>query len=114
MSKFIQLSFPQGDDKTYTITIKDANGVGIDIAGSTIESQIRVGYDKDVIATFTGVLVDPNNGVMSITMDSATSAALPVKGAMSKFVFDVELTYNTGEKTKVIYGNLIITREVTR
>lgn len=114
MSKYVQLSFPQGDDKTYTFTIQDSNGVGINIAGATIESQIRLGYDKDVVATFTPALTDPANGIFTLSMDSTTSSNLPVRGSMTKFVFDVELTYNSGLKTKVVYGNLVITREVTR
>ncbi len=114
MSKYTQLSFPQGDDKTYTITIKDSNDTPINIAGATIESQIRLGYDMDVVATFTCVVTDGINGVMTVSMDAATSAALPVTGSMTKFVYDVEITYQSGLKAKIIYGDLVIVREVTR
>ena len=117
MSKYTQLSFPQGDDKTYTLTIKskDSEGVTtpIDITNATIQSFVRAGYNKDVLAVFDCVVTDGPNGVMTMTMDNVTSAALPVKGSMTKFFYDVEITYTDATKAKVIWGDLVITREVT-
>lgn len=114
MAQLIQLSFPQGDDKTYTFTMKGPSGDPIDITGSSVESHIRATYDGDLIAEFECVVTDPANGKFSITLDNETSAALPVRGSKSRFVFDVEITYGNGTKSKVVYGSLVILREVTR
>jgi len=114
MSKFVQLSFPQGDDKTYKFYVKDKDGNPINLIGATLESQIRKDYNGDVVATFDCELVDPYNGTFTAKMDNETSSSLPIKGSKTRFVFDIELTYSNGDKTKIVYGNLVITREVTR
>lgn len=114
MSKFIQLSFPQGDDKHYSFRLSGSNGEPINLVGASVESQIRKTYDSDVVATFDCVVSDPQNGKLIVSMDNSTSSNLPVSGSKSKFVFDIEITYSNGDKAKVVYGNLIITREVTR
>lgn len=114
MAKFIQLSFPQGDDVTYTFTLKDPQGNAISIVGASVESQVRQTYDGPLIASFTTQLVDPLNGKFSISLDDETTSTFPIINSKTKFVFDVELTYSDGTKNKIVYGNLIVTREVTR
>ena len=115
MADMISLSFVHGDDVTYPITIKDSNGVPIDLTGATVKSDIRKEYGSTVIASFTPNYTDLANGTFEITLDAATSASLPqnTKGRINSFVFDVELTDISGNKDTIISGYLKVTNEVT-
>jgi len=114
MNKYIQLTFPQGDSKSYLFTVKSESETPINLVGSTIRSDMRLDYSSSVVASFTSNPTDLPNGQFELTMDAATSSNLPVKGAMTRFVFDVEITFPDGSVQKAVYGHIVVTREVTR
>lgn len=113
MSNEVQLSFSQGDDVTYNFTVAGPNEEVIDITGATVESQIRRDYGKSLVASFTPIYTDPINGKFTLTLDNATTEAITVSGKQERFVFDVEVTYPSGDKQKIVYGSIVIVREVT-
>ena len=117
-SNYVKLSIHQGDDVSFPVTMETVVGspIGpIDLFGSTIESQIRLSWDSpDIIASFTINETNLSLGQFALELDNATTAALPVVGRNATFVFDVEITYATLEKNKIMYGELVVQREVTR
>jgi len=119
MADTISLGFIHGDDVTYPVTITGpASGfvhTPIDLTGATIKSDIRKEYGTSVLASFTINLTDLSNGKFELYLDAATSATLPQnsKGRVNSFVFDVEVTFASGNKDTIISGYLKVTNEVT-
>jgi hypothetical protein len=114
MNKYIQLTFPQGDSKSYLFTVKSGSDTPINLTGATVRSDMRLDYSSEVVASFTPTYTDLPNGQFEIALTAEQSANLPVKGAMTRFVFDVEITFQDGTVQKAVYGHIVVTREVTR
>lgn len=74
------LEIEQGSDAAFTLTVKDNNGVPIDLSGGTYASQIRTNYASasPLLADFTIDSTNAATGVFILTIDRATTAAFGV------------------------------------
>lgn len=115
MGNPISLSFTHGDDVNYPITVKDSGGTPIDLTGASVKADIRKEYTTSVITSFVPNYTDLANGAFELDLSQASSALLPqnTKGRINSFVFDVELTYLSGDKDTIISGYLKVINEVT-
>lgn len=115
MADTISLSFVHGDDVTYPIEITDPDGLPIDLTGATARSDIRKEYTTGVVGSFGVSFTDAINGKFEITLDQATSSALPQNrsGRITSFVFDVEVIFGSGDKDTIITGYLKVANQVT-
>lgn len=95
-----------------TITLKNEAGVALDLTGATVASMIREQYtDLAPVATFTcTVLVPATAGKFNISLTPAQTSAI----AVQKGVYDIEITYLSGVKDRILQGNVIISPEVTK
>lgn len=113
----IKLYLHQGDSKSWPVTVTDTGSPpAVDLTGVTLSGDIRLEYDSDVVGSFSFTETDMANGQFSIDIDSVVSAALPVTGVKTSFVFDIQFNYGGSPaviKTP-ISGYLIVSREVTR
>lgn len=94
-----------GDDLELTLTVTDSTGAPQDLTGYTAAAQIRGTADAPLAADFTATILA---NVVTLTMDGAGTAALPVKG-----VWDVEITSATGAVTTLAGGRVAVTADVT-
>lgn len=100
-----------GDTETISLTIAEADGTPINVAGRTYAAQIRLMPESpDVIAAFTcSVIGDGSTGQVTCTLSSTVTAALsPGTG-----VFDLQET-NGSAVTTLIAGSVFIVQDVTR
>ena len=99
-----------GDTETVELTLQDADGAPINIAGRTYAAQIRAtADDASPLATFTCAITDAATGTMTATLSAATTAALsPGLG-----VWDLQETNGT-VVTTLLGGPVQIVRDVTR
>ena len=111
----ISLSFVQGDTVNINITWTDVDSVPTDLTGATITSVMKKEYTSGVAATFTLVPTDLANGLFTLSLTNAQTAALPVrsKSAITSFVWDCNVVYNNGETATPIFGYLKMQRQVT-
>lgn len=101
----------QGATYSQTITLKGGEGDPIDITGCSAAAQIRQQYSDPVAAAqFTAVIPNGVDGVIHISLTPAQTAAI----AFDRGVYDLELTYTGGVKDRILQGNVVISKEVTR
>ena len=72
------IEFTQGEDVEISLTLTDSEAAPIDITGDTFDAKIKDISDLTTdIATFTCVIADGAGGVVTLTLASALSLAVP-------------------------------------
>ena len=103
----------QGATFARTIIWTDAAGDPIDLTGYTARMSGRAAYSSGgTIFSLTspggGIVITGASGRLDITIDAATTAALPTGG-----VYDLELV-NGAVVTRLLQGSFSLSAEVTR
>ena len=109
-----KLKLDQGATLRKPFTWK-AGGEPVDLAEYTGRMQIRETIDaEEVIAELTsdngGIIIGPDVGTFTLYMSATETAALDFDSA----VYDVELQSPNGDVTRILAGDVTLTREVTR
>lgn len=108
------LSFVQGSTARYSISIRqDTNLLPVDLTGCTFSGDIRQEYGAPVLTSWNVTPTDLENGRFEIYLTNLQTAALPVSGFRTSFVFDVDIHFPNGDVKTYLYGYLKVTREVT-
>ena len=100
----------RGDTEVFVINLEDTAGNPINLTGDTFASQIR--YNKDdttIAASFSAAITNAANGVVTLTLSSAASAALNDGVAY----WDLQRT-SGGSVSTVIAGKCTVLADVTR
>lgn len=99
-----------GDTETLRITITDSAGVPVNIAGRAYNSQVRSTPESSaVLGTFSCVVTDAANGVVTCTLPADVTATFTPQMA----VYDVQETQGTSVTT-LVGGPVEILSDVTR
>ena len=99
-----------GDTEAVTVTLQDANGAAINIAGRTYSAQIREKASSSApLASFSCSITNAAQGKFSCTLSATSTAAL----APANAVWDLQET-NGSVVTTLMAGEAVITRDVTR
>jgi hypothetical protein len=109
----------QGATFKRTITLKDEDGVALNISGWTFEGQIRKKYDSpSILAPFTCTNI--GSGQFTIELSHAITAALPVTPAsdnarsLTSYSYDIEATKADSTKDRILEGKVNVSPEVTK
>lgn len=89
-------------------TALHANGAAINLSTYTGSAQIRKHYTSLTKNDFTVTLA--NTGVVTLSMTANTTSSI-VPG---RYVYDAEITSNTGVVTRLVEGIATVTPQVTR
>lgn len=106
----------QGADFTLPLTWRDGNNVVVNVTGYSARMQIRESYDaEDTIISLTsniggGITLGGAAGTISIYISAADTAKMPNVSA----VYDLEMVSVAGAVTRLVQGDVYISREVTR
>lgn len=98
----------QGTDYTTAINVTDEYDVAIDLTGYTGAAQMRKHYTSTAQTAFTVTVA--NNGVVTLTMNSATTNAI----SSGRYVYDCELRSSANIASRLIEGIVTVTPQVTR
>ena len=110
MAALSNIYIDQGSDFTTTISLTDSNGDVLDLTGYSALAQIRKIYGSTTIAaTFTTVLT-AESGSLALSLTDVITAAM----SSGRYVYDVLLTDGSGDKTRVLEGQAILTPGVSR
>ena len=110
MAALSNIYIDQGSDFTTTISLTDSNGDILDLTGYTALAQVRKSYGSTTIAaTFTTVLT-ADSGQLALSLTDTVTAAMD----SGRYVYDVLLTDGSGDKTRVLEGQAILTPGVSR
>ena len=107
------LFLEQGTTFSTELTLTDSNGYPYDLNDFTIRSQARKSYySSNVVINFGTVIANANSGIVTLTANSNTTAAI---SATQKLVYDVIITDQIyGTVTRVLEGQIFISPSVTR
>lgn len=73
------LQIKKGRAKTYSLTLKDEDGVAVDLTSKTVNFRVRKKYNDDdglVIDKSMTVADDPTTGIASVTISSVETGSL--------------------------------------
>lgn len=108
MAQKANLVIDQGSTYSTTLDITDEESNPIDLTTYTAAGQIRKHYTSSTSTAFT--VTGSAGGILTISLSANASNNLEA----GRYVYDVELTANTGAVTRVLEGIVTITPSVTR
>ena len=102
------LDIYQGDDYAATVSVLDAAGNPVDLAGYQARAHIRKGPGQAYpVIVDVAVSVNPNTITLAIP-------ASQTSGLSGKYIWDLELTSTEGIVTTILHGYVNVSNEVTR
>lgn len=120
----INLDMEQGTTFSVSATWTDATGKAIDLSRYNARMQIRSSYATatitDSLTTANGEITLSENGEIAIMLPPNRTSAIPVdyrqisKPPKTAYVYDLELVSPEGFVTRLLFGSIIVTGEVTR
>jgi len=101
----------QGASFNTQLTLKDDYGANYDLQGFIINSRAKKSYTTANVAfTFDAQVTDPYNGIITLSLDAATTANVPY----GKYVYDVTIQApDTNLITRVLEGQIYVAPGVT-
>lgn len=99
----------QGANFVYNIYLIDAAGDPFPLTDYTANAQIRRSYTTYSYTTI-DAFINAVAGVITLTMNSSTTSSL----TNNRYVYDLELTSNTGIVSRIVEGYLTVNLGVTR
>ena len=110
MAALSNIYIDQGADFTTVISLTDSNNDALNLTGYSALAQIRKTYGSTTIAaTFTTVLT-ADSGQLALSLTDTVTAAM----GSGRYVYDVVLTDGSGDKTRVLEGQAVLTPGVSR
>jgi len=95
--------------RTY-VTVSNTDGNPLDLTNYTVASQMRKSYQSSTGYDFTSSITNPIQGRVRIELSSEQSRLIP----SGRYLYDVEVTAPSGEKTRVVEGIVLINPEITK
>jgi len=108
MATKLNLVIDQGATYSNAILVKDSSNNAINLSTYTVAGQIRKYYTSSNSTAFTAT--GNSTGYVNISLTANATANL----SSGRYVYDVEITSNTGIVTRVTEGIVTITPQVTR
>lgn len=103
----------QGATYDMTFAWTDENNSSINLTGYTARMQVREGIDSSStllsLTDASGITLGGTAGTFRIQISATDTAALTKSG-----VYDVELVSGAGVVTRIMYGEFLLFKEVTR
>jgi hypothetical protein len=108
MSTRANIVIDQGTTFSTHIVLNDSDGLPVDLSNYVIESQFRKSYNSVSAYTFqTGA---NSSGSITMSINATASAAVPA----GRYVYDLIVTDNLGNTTRVMEGQVTINPSVSR
>lgn len=110
MASISNLFVDQGAEYSNIITVAATSGSPLDLTNYTVKSQMRKSYTSSTYYNFTASIYDAVNGKVRLQLTSTQSSAI----TPGRYLYDVEITSQNGNKTRVIEGIVTVTPEITK
>lgn len=106
----------QGADFSLPLTWRDGTNALVNISGYSARMQIRENYESDdyIVSLTSGINGGITLGGAAGTILVEISAAVTATMSQSAAVYDLEMVSSAGVVTRLVQGNVYISREVTR
>lgn len=107
----------QGSTWKIVVTYK-ANGVPMDITGSTVKCQIKTKASGDIVAQPLCSIVNPLLGSISVELSDEQTWLIPAYGKTYKdkaeYTYDITITLLNGDTSRLLNGIVLVSPGVTR
>jgi len=93
--------------------------IPFDLTGCTFNMMVRPDYDSPVKLTASSgngkiVCAAPTTGIFSLNLSPADTTGIRFTGDSASYVYDIEVTDQSGNVSRPVQGAFNISREVTR
>lgn len=109
MAVISNLYIDQGSDFSTEITLRNDDGTPLDLTNYNVYSQFRKSYNSTTGYNFTCAVIDPTNGIISISLPGSESSLIPA----GRYLYDIEIA-SVSVKVRVLEGIIVLTPEITR
>lgn len=119
----LDLQIEQGATFSRTLTLKDAQGVKLDLTGWTFRGQVRTSLAAvSSLAAFTFAIANQitNPGEVSFSLSDVTTSGLPVTQPSDPsrpetvYIYDIEAVDDSLVVYRLLQGQVYVSPEVTR
>ena len=110
MASISNLFVDQGSDFSITVSLTDATDSALSLAGSSFLAQIRKSHGSNTVKATFNTSNDGVGGNLTMNLTDIQTAALE----SGRYVYDVLQTDASGDKKRLIEGQLIVTPSVSR
>ena len=94
------------------VTLKDENGVVIDITSSTVKAEIRETTETATVTqAFTVVLTDATNGLFTLSLTAVQTKALDFGN--KNYLYDCIILYSGGTSERLLQGAVYLQKGLT-
>lgn len=105
------LNIERGSTKSFTLQIKTAAGVAVDITNSTFKAEIREAHRKPLVAAFTCTIVAPaSNGTVLCVLTDTETSNLDVS---RRYKWDLFWRDSGGANRRLLYGDVVVQPNIT-
>ncbi len=99
----------QGSTFTNQLNLSDSSGIPYNLTNFTVNASAKTSYyTPNVAITFASTVLDSNNGIVQISAPSSDTA-----NVYGTLVYDVTLTDNNGNVTRILEGLIYVNPGVT-
>jgi hypothetical protein len=118
MANVYNINIDQGSTHTFSITYNDSDGNPINLTEYSANLQVRTAYtatSANIVLTSNpayGLTIGGANGQVNVTFNPVDTQVL--ENVKRAYVYDLELTSNTGTVTRLIEGTFLLFPEATR
>ena len=110
MASISNLFVDQGSDFSITVSLTDATDSALSLAGSSFLAQVRKSHGSNTVKATFSTSNDGVGGNLTMNLTDIQTAALE----SGRYVYDVLQTDASGDKKRLIEGQLIVTPSVSR
>jgi|TARA_B100000123_G_scaffold128994_1_gene95107 hypothetical protein len=110
MASISNLFVDQGSDFSITVSLTDATDSALSLAGSSFLAQVRKSHGSNTVKATFSTSNDGIGGNLTMNLTDVQTAALEA----GRYVYDVLQTDASGEKKRLMEGQLIVTPSVSR
>lgn len=105
------LTIRQGDTKTYTVTVKNADGSAFDLTGYNARFAVKRSYtdtDANALITKTGTVTDEAGGVFTIALTNTDTTV-----SVGVFIYDFQIDDGSSDVKTIKFGIYKVEQDVT-
>lgn len=111
MASVSNLYIDQGSDFIVVVTLTNQDGTPLNLENFVVKSQFRKSYQSSQAVNFQIEILEPfTSGKIRMKLPADSSSPL----LAGRYLYDVEVTNQLGERRRALEGIVILTPEITR
>lgn len=110
MAIIANIFIDQGTDFSITVDVTDTSGGALNMSGYSAAAQIRKTYGSSTVSSSFTTSIAEISGQVTLSLTDTQTTALE----SGRYVYDLNVTSSSGQTTRVVEGQAIVTPGVTR